>query len=76
MSLLEKRVAGLTVRIDRDSCIGTGACVKAAPELFVLDDRQVVTFVPTPDAEPEIDPERVRDACAACPVFALEAVES
>jgi ferredoxin len=71
MSVLEKRVAGLTVRIDRDSCIGTGACVKAAPEVFELDDRQVVTFT---EGMPETDAERVRDACAACPVFALEAV--
>lgn len=71
MSFLEKRVAGLTVKIDRDSCIGTGACVHAAPEVFVLDDRQVVTFT---EGEPEIDPERVVEACNACPVFALETV--
>lgn len=70
MASLEKRIAGLTVRIDRDSCIGTGACVKAAPEVFVLDDRQIVTFT---DGEPEIEPERVVEACGACPVFALEA---
>jgi len=71
MSTLEKRIAGLTVRIDRDGCIGTGACVKAAPEVFVLDDRQIVTFV---EGEPEIEPERVEDACGACPVFALTIV--
>lgn len=71
MSRLEKRVAGHTVKIDRDSCIGTGACVKAAPEVFALDDRQVVTFT---GGAPEIEAERVVDACRACPVFALEAV--
>lgn len=71
MSVLEKRVAGLTVKIDRDSCIGTGACVHAAPEVFVLDDRQVATFT---EGSPEIEAERVVDACGSCPVFALEAV--
>lgn len=71
MSRLEKRVAGLIVRVDRDSCIGTGACVNAAPEVFVLDDRQVVTFT---EGTPAIEAERVVDACRACPVFALEAI--
>ncbi len=72
MSILERRVSGLCVRIHRDACIGTGACVKLAPEVFVLDDRQVVTFVPEPE---DIDPERVIEACQSCPVFALEAIE-
>ncbi len=72
MSILERRVSGLLVRIDRDACIGTGACVKLAPEVFVLDDRQVVTFVDEPE---DIDPERVIEACQSCPVFALEAIE-
>lgn len=72
MDALEKRVAGITVRIDRGSCIGTGACVKAAPEVFVLDDRQIVTFT---EGTPEIQAGRVVDACRACPVFALEVAE-
>lgn len=68
-----KQIAGLEVTIHRDSCIGTGACVHAAPEVFVLDDRQVVTFT---EGTPEIDPDRVLEACNACPVFALEAEET
>lgn len=66
---LERRISGLVVRIDRDACIGSGACVKAAPEVFVLDDRQIVTFTEDPA---DISPERLRDACQSCPVFALE----
>ena len=73
MAILERRVSGWTVRIDRDACIGTGACVKLAPEVFVLDDRQVVTFVPDPE---DIEPERLVDACESCPVYALEALEA
>ena len=69
---LERKVGTVTVRIDRDTCIGTGACVNAAPEIFRLDSRQVVTF-----AEPlrEIERQRLVDACQCCPVDALEAVD-
>jgi len=72
MAVLERKVSGWTVRIDRDECIGTGACVKLAPEVFELDDRQVVTFVPEPE---DIEAERLVDACESCPVYALEALE-
>ena len=69
---LERKVGTVTVRIDRDTCIGTGACVNVAPEIFCLDSRQVVTF-----GEPlrEIERERLVDACQYCPVDALEAVD-
>ncbi len=68
----ERKIGGITVRIHRDGCISTGACVKAAPELFRLDSRQLVTF-----AEPavEIDRDRLVDACQFCPVGALEAFD-
>lgn len=66
-----RTVAGRTVRILRDSCIGTGACVKEAPEVFELDDRQVVTFTAAAGQAP-IEPERLVDAVRSCPVFALE----
>lgn len=71
MSVLERTISGLVIRIDRDSCIGTGACTKAAPEVFELDDRQVVTFTEDP---PDIEADRLVDACESCPVFALEAI--
>jgi ferredoxin len=69
---LERVVGGVTVRIHRDSCIGTGACVNAAPELFRLDSRQVVSFAEPPR---EIERQRLVDACQYCPVDALEAVD-
>ncbi len=70
----EATVAGRRVRILRDLCIGTGACVKEAPEVFELDDRQIVTFTATAGQAP-IEPERLVDACRSCPVFALEVEE-
>ena len=69
--LPERKIGDVTVRIRRDGCISTGACVKAAPEVFQLDSRQVVSFV-EPGAE--IDEDRLVDACQFCPVGALEAV--
>ena len=68
----ERKIGGVTVRILRDGCISTGACVKAAPEVFVLDSRQVVTFV---EPAAEIEPDRLIDACQFCPVDALEAFD-
>ena len=67
----ERKIGDVTVRLRRDGCISTGACVKAAPEVFRLDSRQLVTFVEPPA---EIDEDRLVDACQFCPVGALEAV--
>lgn len=67
----ERTVAGVRVRILRDSCIGTGACVKEAPEVFELDDRQVATFTAGAGSAP-IESDRLEDAVRSCPVFALE----
>ena len=67
----ERKIGGITVRIQRTGCISTGACVKAAPEVFRLDSRQVVTFV---EPAVEIDEDRLVDACQFCPVGALGAV--
>ena len=69
----ERRIGGLTVRIDRTICIGTANCSKLAPDLFVLDDERIITF-----REPaaEIEPERAVEACRVCPVDALAAFDA
>ncbi|MEX0600220.1 MAG: ferredoxin [Rhodothermales bacterium] len=61
-------VSGLTVRVERPVCIGSENCVSLAPEVFVLGDDQVVTFV---DDVQDIDRERLLEACRICPVDAL-----
>lgn len=68
----ERPIAGLTVRIDRRTCIGSGSCVTIAPEVFELDSTLVVSFVP---GAPEIPRERLLEACAVCPVDALDALD-
>lgn len=66
----ERRLSGLTIRIDRRTCIGSGSCVTVAPEVFELDSQMTVTF--RADAA-EIERERLIEACEVCPVDALAA---
>lgn len=68
----ERTLSGLTIQIDRTRCIGTGNCVAVAPEVFELGPDQIVTF--RGDAQ-DIDPDRLVEACAVCPVDALFAYD-
>lgn len=68
----EQTVSGLTIRIDRTRCIGTGNCVAVAPEVLELGSDQIVTFVDEPE---DIDRERLIEACAVCPVDALFVID-
>jgi ferredoxin len=65
----ENKISGLTIRIDRTTCIATANCIKAAPEVFKLDDEKISSFI-----EPltEIERERIIEACSLCPVDALQ----
>jgi len=73
MSETERRIGDLTVRIDRDSCISSGNCVKVAPALFELDDESIVVFAKTADGSSR---EQVIEACEICPVEALTVTDS
>lgn len=65
---VERTLSGLTVRIERTLCIGSGNCVNLAPEVFELDEDNLVAF--REDAE-DIEPDRLTEACDVCPVEAL-----
>jgi ferredoxin len=63
----ERAVHDLTIRIDRDLCVGFGDCVEAAPDAFKLDAAGIVVFV-----EPAaVERERLISASDACPVDAI-----
>lgn len=68
----ERRLSGLTIRIDRRTCIGSGSCVTIAPDVLELDSQMTVTFR---DDAGEIDRERLVEACSVCPVDALAALD-
>jgi ferredoxin len=70
--IVERRVAGLIVRIDRHLCVGFGDCVDEAPESFELDGEGVVAFRDDPDSGGR---ERLIRACESCPVDALTLVD-
>ncbi|MDX1622912.1 MAG: ferredoxin [Gemmatimonadota bacterium] len=64
----ERRIGELTVRVDRQLCVGFADCVDEAPETFLLDEEGLATFT---DAPERADRERLVAACEACPVDAL-----
>lgn len=70
--VVERRVGGLTVRIDRLLCVGFGDCIDDAPEAFQLDDDGVVAFR---EGATGSERERLVRACGACPVDALTVLD-
>jgi ferredoxin len=68
-----KNISGLKIEIDRTTCIATGNCIKAAPEVFELDDERICSFK---SDLIEILSERLVEACSVCPVDALAAINN
>jgi len=66
--VVERRLAGLVVRVDRLLCVGFGDCIEAAPELWEFDEDGIVAFR---DPLPDIDRDRLTNSCEICPVDAL-----
>ncbi len=65
---LERKVGGLTIRIDRLLCVGFGDCIEAAGEAFVFDSDGIVAFR---DGIDRLTREHLVQACEICPVDAL-----
>lgn len=59
-NIVERTIAGLTVRIDRDACIATANCMKLAPDVFEFDKEEICAFR---SHETKIDRERLIEAC-------------
>lgn len=67
-----KKVLDLTISIDRDLCIGSGNCVKIAPEVFVLDETSTSSFR---EGVLSCDRDRLIEACRVCPTNAIRCVD-
>jgi ferredoxin len=60
----------MRVHVDPDKCIGSGACVRACPEVFTQDDAgTVVLLEESPGVELHA---QVREAERACPAEVIE----
>jgi ferredoxin len=70
--IVEREISGLKVGIDRALCISAANCMKVAPEVFESDEENICVFKENP---PDIDRERLIDACIVCPVNALIVVD-
>lgn len=69
----ERKLGGVTLRILRDQCIGTGACSKVAPQVLTFDDQQIIDFTPAPPDD--VSRDTLYEACEVCPVEALQIVD-
>jgi ferredoxin len=67
----ERRFGRLTLRIDRDLCVGFGDCIDVAPDVFELDAEGVA--VVKEGASEQVEHDRLLEACRSCPVDALTA---
>ena len=63
---------GLEIKIDRETCMGSGNCQFWAPATFDLDDEGIAIVI-----DPEGDPEdKVIAAGQGCPTRAISIVQS
>lgn len=60
-------MAKYRIEIDREACVGDGACVNEAPGTFELDEENVVKVI---NAEGN-SPEEVLSAAQSCPTDAI-----
>ncbi len=67
-----KKISELTVKIDRSTCIATTNCSRVAPEVFQLDEENIISFK---NDNNDIEKERLIEACSVCPVNALSVLD-
>jgi ferredoxin len=60
-------MAKYRIEIDREACVGDGACCDSAPGTFELDD-DTIAVVKSPEGDP---PETILEAAQGCPTDAI-----
>lgn len=63
-----RKIRKLTMKIDRDLCIGAATCVAIAPKAWALDNEAKAIILDS--AEEETD-ETLLEAAKGCPVMAI-----
>ena len=69
---LERKIGGLTIRVDRTLCVGFGDCIEIAPDVLEFDEEGVARFIET---VANIERDRLIQACDVCPVDALSVID-
>ena len=62
----------MKVNVNKDMCIGCGACAAVCPEVFELNDEGYA--VAKGEVAPEVE-SKVHDAMDGCPASAIEEAE-
>lgn len=63
----------MKVVVNRDNCIGCGACESIEPNVFQLDDEGISTVIEENIAS--ANEENITDAVQSCPTSAIETNE-
>lgn len=63
-----RKIRKLTMRIDRNLCIGAATCVAIAPKAWALDNEAKAIILDTADQESD---ETLIEAAKGCPVQAI-----
>lgn len=63
----------MKIKVNRDSCIGCGACAAICDEVFEIDD-EGLSVAKTEEVE-EDKKQEVQDAADSCPTGAIEVEE-
>jgi len=59
----------MKVVVNRDNCIGCGACESIEPSVFQLDDEGISVVME--DSVKDADPEKIDEAVECCPTSAI-----
>ena len=71
-NISERVLAGLTIQIDRDLCVGFGDCLDVTPDVFQFDEEGIAVFK---EGNLDVTREALIESCSSCPVDALVAFD-
>jgi ferredoxin len=63
-----RKIRNLTMKIDRDLCIGAATCLAIAPKAWALDNEAKAIILDTAESESD---ETLLAAAKGCPVMAI-----
>lgn len=65
---VKRKIRKLTMRIDRNLCIGAATCIAIAPKAWALDDEAKAIIL---DSVAEESDDTLLEAAKGCPVMAI-----